>query len=72
VCPAEEVEGPRQPVYVVTPKGCTRSTDHWQIYSETRKEIAPDAQPQEVYVLRDGFSGFQARYRVCLALLDRG
>ena len=36
-----------------------------QIYAETRKEVAPDAKPQEVYVLRDGFSGFQARYRVC-------
>lgn len=35
-----------------------------QIYAETRKKIAPDAQPQEVYVLREGFSGFQARYRV--------
>jgi len=49
-----------------------------QIYAETRKEIAPDAQPQEVYVLREGFSGFQARYRVSLAqqpevwLMSRG
>lgn len=41
-----------------------REAEREQIYAETRQELAPDAAPQEVLVLRDGFSGFQSRYRV--------
>ncbi|KAK1925082.1 Rhodanese-like domain-containing protein [Papiliotrema laurentii] len=33
------------------------------IYAETRREILPSAPDQEILVLRDGFTGFQQKYR---------
>lgn len=37
-----------------------------QIYAESRAALLPQSEvQQEVLVLRDGFSGFQAKYRVC-------
>ena len=37
-----------------------------QIYAESRAALLPQPEvQQEVLVLRDGFSGFQAKYRVC-------
>lgn len=40
-------------------------TIHGQIYAETRNHRYPNpSTPQEIFVLRDGFSGFQTRYRV--------
>ncbi|RXK40998.1 hypothetical protein M231_01628 [Tremella mesenterica] len=35
-----------------------------RIYAESRASLVPTAPPQQILVLRDGFSGFQALYRV--------
>jgi hypothetical protein len=37
-----------------------------QIYSEIQKQLNPDSK-QEVLVLREGFTGFQQRYRVSVS-----
>ncbi|ORY29958.1 Rhodanese-like domain-containing protein [Naematelia encephala] len=35
-----------------------------RIYAETRSVLKPDsAKPQEIFVLRDGFTGFQQKFR---------
>jgi hypothetical protein len=37
----------------------------WQVYSDTRQNILDgNASPQEVVILRDGFSQFQIKYKV--------
>ncbi|OXG21673.1 hypothetical protein C366_01356 [Cryptococcus neoformans Tu401-1] len=43
-----------------------------RIYSETRNHRYPNpSTPQEIFVLRDGFSGFQARYRDDPELIEK-
>lgn len=39
-----------------------------RIYSEIRKEVVGEEKPQEVLVLRHGFTGFQQRFRVSFAV----
>ncbi|TIC54075.1 Rhodanese-like protein [Wallemia mellicola] len=41
-----------------------------RIYAETRKNLLPDAKPQEIYVLRGGFTQFQAKYGDQSALVE--
>ncbi|ODN83424.1 hypothetical protein L202_01566 [Cryptococcus amylolentus CBS 6039] len=43
-----------------------------RIYAETRAHHYPNpSTPQEIYVLRDGFSGFQSRYRHDPELIEK-
>ncbi|WVR05335.1 hypothetical protein IAU60_002349 [Kwoniella sp. DSM 27419] len=44
-----------------------------RIYAETRSQQLgqPNAPSQEIYVLRDGFSGFQSRYRDDPELIEK-
>ncbi|KAK4684874.1 hypothetical protein P7C73_g5289, partial [Tremellales sp. Uapishka_1] len=42
-----------------------------RIYAETRTDLLPSSTPQEILVLRNGFSGFQAKYRSDPALIEK-
>ncbi|KAK8869591.1 hypothetical protein IAR55_000158 [Kwoniella newhampshirensis] len=43
-----------------------------RIYAETRSHQLPDQTPtQEIFVLRDGFSGFQSKYRHDPELIEK-
>nr|XP_019013783.1 uncharacterized protein I206_01856 [Kwoniella pini CBS 10737]OCF52564.1 hypothetical protein I206_01856 [Kwoniella pini CBS 10737] len=42
-----------------------------RIYAETRSHALPSSSSQEVFVLRDGFSGFQSKFRHDPELIEK-
>ncbi|WWC60855.1 uncharacterized protein I303_103431 [Kwoniella dejecticola CBS 10117] len=42
-----------------------------RIYAETRSHALPESTAQEIFVLREGFSGFQSKYRHDPELIEK-